>query len=103
MALRQLLAFALKVIGDGVDRTVTVAVATAPISIVAPQQTGGIGEIPPGFLISAALPSAIVNLASSNGHVISYTLLAGVITFTYGAGDMPANNEIDVIYGEFTL
>lgn len=104
MALKQMLAFALRVVGDGSDRTVSAVIGTAPFGIGVPTPASGTVSAPPLFSLSAPLPTAVINVVSSLGKTISAGAISlGVVTFTYGTGEALDDGQIDIIYGDFVF
>lgn len=98
MAIKKLLNFAIRILGDGASASFTVTVASAPLGVGTPQAAGSAG-ISATFSLVSTIPSDVASVKSSMGHAISASILAGVITFTYAVNDIPADNEEDTVYG----
>lgn len=103
MALKPVLAFTLRVRGDGSDKTVQSAVATGPYGLGPVKILDGAYTLPPAFSLLTTVPTDIKDVASGNNHEVSATISLGVVTFTYADGDMPAADEVDTLYGNLVF
>ena len=103
MALKVVLAFTLRVRGDGSDRTISAALPTGPYGLGPGKFLDTVYVLPPSFSLLSTVPSGVEDVASSNNHSVSATIALGVITFTYASGDMPAADEVDMLYGNLVF
>jgi hypothetical protein len=81
MAIKATLGFGLLVTPDGVSKSITVVLATAPITFT----PGSGATLNPTFTLSQLAPTAVNNLSSSDGQAITGTLglLNTVLTITW--------------------
>jgi hypothetical protein len=103
MAIKSVLDFGIKLIGDGTDRVYVIDTATGPFGLSAPYTGAGVGQLSPALSLGSMTPNGVLSLTSGNGHAVSGSVLAGVLTITYAVGDALAINEVDLVQGLFTF
>lgn len=102
MAIKTVIGFAVRVIGDGSDDDISIPINTSPLGLRIPFVSDATYELPPAFVLSLLTPTAVKNVASGNNHSIaSVSLSLGAIVVTYD--DPLPLNEIDVLYGDIVF
>ena len=99
MALKLALGFAIRVLGDGVDKDISISISTAAIGLKVPQLGDAAAELPPAFLLNAPMPIEVHDVQSGNNHDIQSAVISlGVLTVTYV--DAVPYGEVDTIHGD---
>jgi hypothetical protein len=95
MSLKQSLNFGLQIHGDGSSTSITVTLATAPISFASP--TGQ--DLTPSFALGGLVPTGVTELSSSDSSTVtgSIGLLGLTMTLTFSAA--PANGADVTVLG----
>lgn len=103
MALRPILAFAVRVVGDGSDRVVSIDTASGPFGINAPATLLNPSQLPPNFSLATNVPLSVINVISANGSGVTFEYVGTVLTITYNEGQAPPDNVEDTLTGSFTF
>jgi|SRR5579863_4844907 len=96
MSIKQSLNFGLQVHGDGSSTSITVTLATAPISFASP--TGQ--DLTPSFALGSLVPTGVTELSCSDNS-ITVTGSIGVLglSMTLNFSSALANNTDYTVYG----
>jgi len=84
MTIKQSISFGIAFIGDGTSKSITITVATAPLTLQYPLVESS-GAASTKFDVTTLTVTGIINLSSDDGQAVTATvgLLGATITFTW--------------------
>lgn len=89
MAMKTLINFLIRFVGDGASKTAAVTLAVAPVNTAT------------AVSLASLVPTGVIGLTSSDGQAVTATIALGICTFTW---PVPVPDQAIVeVYGQFVF